>query len=65
MTTAKRRLLYVDADAEARLLMQDLLAPHEVDLIGTDEEARVLARRRSYDVYLVAGGPDGIAFDEQ
>jgi DNA-binding response OmpR family regulator len=59
MTTAKRRLLYVDADAEARLLMQDLLAPHEIDIVAADEEARVLARRVSYDVYVIAGGPDG------
>ena len=59
MTTAKRRLLYVDDDAEARLLMQDLLAPHEIDIVAADEEARVLARRVSYDVYIIAGGPDG------
>ena len=59
MTTAKRRLLYVDADAEARLLMQDLLAPHQIDIVATDEEARVLARRVSYDVYILASGPDG------
>ena len=59
MTTAMRRLLYVDADAEARLLMQDLLAPHQVDIVATDEEARVLARRVSYDVYILASGPDG------
>ncbi|HEX2824834.1 MAG TPA: response regulator [Burkholderiales bacterium] len=58
MDTAQRRLLYVDGDAEARLLMQELLAPHQIDIVATDEEARVLARRVSYDVYLLASGPD-------
>ena len=60
MDTVKRRLLYVDGDAEARLLMQDLLAPHQIDVVATDEEARVLARRASYDVYILAGGPDAV-----
>jgi DNA-binding NtrC family response regulator len=56
MKTATRRILYVDADEEARLVMQALLAPHELDAIGSDEEARVLARRRSYDVYILTSG---------
>lgn len=51
-----KRILYVDADREARLLMQDLLAPHEVDLAATDGEAHTLARGRSYDLYVVSGG---------
>ena len=51
-----KRILYVDADREARLLMQDLLAPHAVDLAATDEEAHSLARSRSYDLYVVSGG---------
>jgi DNA-binding response OmpR family regulator len=59
MTTATRRLLYVDADEEARLLMRDLLAPHDIDIVPNDEEARVLARRASYDVYIVSTAPDG------
>jgi DNA-binding response OmpR family regulator len=59
VTTAKRRLLYVDADAEARLLMQDLLAPHQIDIVATDEEARVLARRVSYDIHILSSAPDG------
>lgn len=58
MDSAQRRLLYFDGDAEARLLMQDLLAPHQIDVVPSDEEARVLARRVSYDVYILAGGPD-------
>src|SRR5215213_3291584 len=58
MTSATRRILYVDGDEEARLLMQALLAPHELDAIGSDEEARVLARRHSYDVYILTSGPD-------
>lgn len=58
MTTATRRILYVDADEEARLLMQALLTPHQIDAIGSDEEARVLARRHSYDVYILTSGPD-------
>lgn len=61
MAAATRRILYVDADAEARLLMQDLLATYAIDVTGSDEEARVLARRNSYDVYLISGGPDETA----
>lgn len=51
-----KRILYVDADREARLLMQDLLAPQEVDVAASDDEAHVLARSRSYDLYVVSGG---------
>lgn len=51
-----KRILYIDADREARLLMQDLLAPHAVDLAATDDEAHTLARSRSYDLYVVSGG---------
>jgi DNA-binding response OmpR family regulator len=51
-----KRILYVDADHEARLLMQDLLAPHEVDVAASDDHARTLARGRSYDLYVVSGG---------
>ena len=58
MDPAMRRILYVDADEEARLLMQALLAPHHLDAIASDEEARVLARRHPYDVYILTGGPD-------
>jgi DNA-binding response OmpR family regulator len=59
MASGTRRLLYVDEDAEARLMMRELLAAYELDATGSDEEARVLARRRSYDVYIVtSGGPE-------
>jgi DNA-binding response OmpR family regulator len=59
---ARKRLLYVDADAEARLLMHDLLAPHDVDLAVTAAEARGLARRHSHDLFVIAGGgPDCFA----
>jgi DNA-binding response OmpR family regulator len=58
MTTATRRILYVDADEEARLMMQALLAPYRLDATGSDEEARVLARRHSYDVYILTSGAD-------
>jgi len=51
-----KRILYVDADREARLLMQDLLSPHAIDLAATDEEAHALARHNSYDLYVVSGG---------
>ena len=51
-----KRILYVDADREARLLMQDLLAPHQVDVAASDDEAHALARTRSYDLYVVSGG---------
>ncbi|MGZ8212795.1 MAG: response regulator, partial [Burkholderiales bacterium] len=57
-----KRILYVDADREARLLMQDLLSPHAIDLAATDEEAHALARHNSYDLYVVSGGgPDSTA----
>jgi DNA-binding NtrC family response regulator len=59
------RLLYVDGDREARLLMQDLLSAHHLDAAATAEEVRALRRQhRSYDIYIIgAGGPDsdGIA----
>ena len=51
-----KRILYVDADREARLLMRDLLAPHAVDVAASDDEAHTLARTRSYDLYVVSGG---------
>lgn len=54
-----RRILYIDADGEARLLMQDLLAPHELDLASSDDEARAMTRRCSYDLYIIAGGTPG------
>ena len=59
MTSDTRRILYVDADAEARLLMQALLATHNLDVSATDTEARLLARRNSYDVYILGGGGPG------
>jgi DNA-binding response OmpR family regulator len=59
MATEMRRILYVDSDCEARLLMQDLLAAHRLDVTGSDDEARLLARRHSYDVYIVTGGASG------
>ena len=54
-----RRILYIDADREARLLMQDLLAPHQLDPASSDDEARSMARRCSYDLYIIAGGTPG------
>jgi DNA-binding response OmpR family regulator len=59
MTDVTRRILYVDGDREAALMMKELLAPHQLDVTGTDEEARVLARRHSYDVYMLSGGAPG------
>jgi DNA-binding response OmpR family regulator len=53
---ALKRILYVDGDAEARLLMRDLLLPHTVDLVGTDAEAKITVRQHSYDLYILAGG---------
>ena len=53
-----RRILYVEADREARIVMQDLLASHELDLASDDAEARVLARRNAYDLYVLSGGRD-------
>jgi DNA-binding response OmpR family regulator len=61
MTDMTRRILYVDGDREACLMMQELLAAHQLDVCGRDEEARVLARRHSYDVYMLAGGGPGSA----
>ena len=54
--SGSKRILYVDADGEARLVMKDLLASHELDLASTDAEARVLARRNAYDLYVLSGG---------
>jgi DNA-binding response OmpR family regulator len=51
-----RRILYVDSDAEARLLMQDLLAPHELDVVATEADARAIVRRHAYDLYVISGG---------
>ena len=51
-----KRLLYVDADDEARLLMHELLAPHAVDIAVTAAEARALVHGHSYDLFVVSGG---------
>ena len=51
-----KRLLYVDTDGEARLLMQDLLAPHQIDLAVSAAEAHALVRSRNYDLFVVCGG---------
>ena len=51
-----RRILYVDDDAQARLLMQDLLAPHELDVVATEADARAIVRRHAYDLYVISGG---------
>jgi DNA-binding response OmpR family regulator len=59
MTSSTRRILYVDMDAEARLLMRELLAPHQIDVAASDTEARILARRNGYDIYILAGGGPG------
>jgi DNA-binding response OmpR family regulator len=59
MADMMRRILYVDGDREACLMMQELLAAHQLDVCGGDEEARLLARRHSYDVYILAGGAPG------
>jgi DNA-binding response OmpR family regulator len=59
MTSGTHRVLYADVDRESGLLMRDLLSPHHVDVAASDEEARLLARRHSYDLYIVGGGgPD-------
>jgi DNA-binding response OmpR family regulator len=58
-TPAVWRLLYVDSDQEARLLMQELLSAHPIDAVATAEEARALSREHAYDIYIIgAGGPD-------
>ena len=59
MTAAVKRVLYVDSDTESCLLMRDLLAPHAVDVVASDADARRAARRDSYDVYIVTGGAPG------
>jgi DNA-binding response OmpR family regulator len=59
MATAMRRILYVDSDCEARILMQDLFSGHRLDVTASDDEARLLARQHSYDVYNIAGGAPG------
>lgn len=51
-----RRILYVDGDAQARLLMQDLLAPHALDVVATEADARAIVRRHAYDLYVISGG---------
>jgi CheY-like chemotaxis protein len=51
-----RRILYVDGDAEARLLMRELLAPHELDIVATEADARAIVRRNAYDLYVISGG---------
>lgn len=52
---AFKRILYVDGDCHARERMQGLLAPHEVDLAGSAEEARARVHGRSYDLYVICG----------
>ena len=54
--TPLKAILYVDSDAEARLLMRDLLAPNTVDVVETEAQARKQVRTRSYDLYVIAGG---------
>jgi DNA-binding response OmpR family regulator len=39
--------------------MRDLLAPHAVDVVASDADARRAARRHSYDVYVLTGGAPG------
>jgi DNA-binding response OmpR family regulator len=56
VTPGVRRILYVDSDPEARLMMQELLAPYRLDVAASDSEARTLARQNSYDVYILTGG---------
>ncbi|HYC46695.1 MAG TPA: response regulator [Burkholderiales bacterium] len=53
-----KRILYVEPDSEARLVMKDLLASYELDIATGDAEARTLARKNSYDLYVLSGGPD-------
>ncbi len=55
MPTA-RRILYVDSDPEARLLMRDLLSAHELDVVATEADARAIVRGRAYDLYVISGG---------
>lgn len=55
-----KRILYVDGDGEACLLMRDLVAPYSLDVAGSEEEGRALVYQHSYDLYIVAssgGGP--------
>jgi CheY-like chemotaxis protein len=59
MTATTRRILYVDPDFEARMLMQALLATEELHAAEHDQEARLLVRHHSYDVYILGGGAPG------
>src|SRR4051812_32178290 len=59
MTGTARRILYADPDAEARMLMQALLATEELHVAEHDAEARLLVRRHSYDIYILGGGAPG------
>jgi len=52
----KKRILYVDSDEEARLVMRELLAHHDLDAIASEADARAIVRHNAYDVYLIAGG---------
>lgn len=59
MNAGARRILYFDSDPEARLLMREVLASHQLDMTEDEDEARSLARGHSYDVYIVSGGGPG------
>ena len=51
-----RRILYVDSDAEAQLIMRELVTPHELDVVATEADARAIVRRNAYDIYVISGG---------
>lgn len=53
MTVNTRRILYVDGDRDARLLIQTLLARDALHVCESAEQAKVLARRNRYDIYIV------------
>ncbi len=58
---ALKRMLYVDRDAAARLVMRDLLLPHAVDVAACEDEAKAIVRRNSYDLYILSGSPGSSA----
>ena len=51
-----RRILYVDSDAEAQLIMRELVTPHELDVVATEADARAIVRQNAYDIYVISGG---------
>lgn len=58
-----RQILYADRDGEARVLIKELLVPHELLLAESVGQARILARQHSFDIYIVASGGGSTEID--